>query len=354
MYKSRTFASLILLMMAFAPASHVQADDIKEIAQLSSQGQSTTALDRINQHLTIFPKDIQALFLKGVILADLKKVDEAIKVFKEIIEKNPNLPEPYNNLAVLYADKGLYDKAQKALEAAIKTHPSYATAHENLGDVYAKMASEAYDKALKLDNNNTNLQGKLSLIKELVPSASRPAIATNSPTPNAAAPKAMSTGKVAPSPEQKAIQSKPNNSTGKHVPAKTVADTQPAITEPSEEAGETKKSDEDIKLAVEHWAAAWAEKNINSYLASYASSFKTPAGSTRKQWENTRRERIRRPAKISVEASQLRISHEDNKSAKVTFNQSYRADGISKFTPKTLIMKNIGGQWLIEQEITNH
>jgi len=54
-------------------------------------------------------------------------------------------------IAVLYAGQGQYEKARQALEMAIRTHPSYATAHENLGDVYAKLASQAYDKALSLD-----------------------------------------------------------------------------------------------------------------------------------------------------------------------------------------------------------
>jgi len=61
------------------------------------------------------------------------------------------MPEPYNNLAVLYAAEGQERKAAEALEQAIRTNPSYTTAHENLGDLYARMASEAYAKALQLD-----------------------------------------------------------------------------------------------------------------------------------------------------------------------------------------------------------
>ena len=70
---------------------------------------------------------------------------------------------------MLYASQGQYDKARAALEMAIRTHPSYATAHENLGDIYAKMASQAYDKALQLDKSNTTAQTKLNLIKDLFP-----------------------------------------------------------------------------------------------------------------------------------------------------------------------------------------
>src|SRR6266478_4423624 len=90
------------------------------------------------------PRDARARFLKGLILTEQNKPNDAIKVFTALTDDYPELPEPYNNLAVLYASQGQYDKARKSLEMAIRTHPSYAIAHENLGDVYAKMASEAY------------------------------------------------------------------------------------------------------------------------------------------------------------------------------------------------------------------
>ena len=69
---------------------------------------------------------------------------------------------------MLLAGQGQYEKAKVALEMAIRTHPSYATAHENLGDIYAKMASQAYDRALQLDRNNASSKTKLALIKDLV------------------------------------------------------------------------------------------------------------------------------------------------------------------------------------------
>ena len=77
------------------------------------------------------------------------------------------MPEPYNNLAVLYAGQNQFDKARTALEMAIRTNPSYTTAHENLGDVYAKLASQAYGKALQLDASNTAVPPKLAVIREL-------------------------------------------------------------------------------------------------------------------------------------------------------------------------------------------
>lgn len=163
----RALPRAFLLLASVFVFGIAQADDLKEIAQLANQGQQAVALERINTYLVANPKDVQAQFIKGVILAEQNHRDEAIKIFVDITDKNPHLPEPHNNLAVLYAEQGQYDKARKALEAAIKTHPNYATAHENLGDIYARMASEAYDKAFQLDSSNKRAQNKLALIRDL-------------------------------------------------------------------------------------------------------------------------------------------------------------------------------------------
>ena len=141
--------ALALLVTAplISPVS-AQTDDVQEASKLLRAGQHQQALERINKALTGKPRDAQARFLKGLILAEQGSSKEAIDVFQRLTQDYPSLPEPYNNLAVLFAAQGQYDKARGALEQSIRTHPSYATAYENLGDVYAKLASQAYDKAL--------------------------------------------------------------------------------------------------------------------------------------------------------------------------------------------------------------
>ena len=107
-------------------------------------GQLTEANTKVDQILSAKPNDPQIRFFKGVILSEQAKPNEAIAVFTKLTQDYPELPEPYNNLAVLYASQNQFDKARAALEMAIRTNPSYATAHDNLGDIYAKLASQAY------------------------------------------------------------------------------------------------------------------------------------------------------------------------------------------------------------------
>ncbi len=125
------------------------------------------ALTLTNNQLLEDEGNVTFRFLKGLILTRLNELDQARDLFVELTQQHPDLPEPYNNLAVIYASQGEFEKARESLLQAISTHPSYATAHENMGDIYAKMASKAYNQALELDSDNTSAKAKLSLVNDL-------------------------------------------------------------------------------------------------------------------------------------------------------------------------------------------
>ena len=173
--RSYIYAAGLAVALLLTPPVFSQTDELQDVNQMLKVGQFDQALTRVNSYLSTRPKDARGRFLKGLILAEQNKPNDAIKVFSELTQDFPDLPGPYNNLAVLYAAQGQYDKARGALEQAIRTHPSYATAHENLGDIYAKMASQAYDKALQLDKSNTTAQTKLNMIRDLFPADPRSA-----------------------------------------------------------------------------------------------------------------------------------------------------------------------------------
>ncbi|WP_240754368.1 tetratricopeptide repeat protein [Lampropedia aestuarii] len=142
---------------------------VDEISGLLEQGRLEQAAKRADAYVKSNPGDVQVRFLQGVIATEQGSNAKAIDIFTAISREYPQLPEPFNNLAVLYAAQGEERKAVEVLESAIRTNPSYATAHENLGDLYARMASEAYTKALQLDDSRKALQPKLSMITQIVP-----------------------------------------------------------------------------------------------------------------------------------------------------------------------------------------
>jgi len=163
---TRSMARLLAFLLCTA-ATLALADEVSEVNRLIKAGQVDQATAKLDQYLAAKPKDPQLRFLKGVLLSDGKHTADAITVFTLLSEDYPELPEPYNNLAVLYAGQGQYDKARAALEAAVRGNPNYATAYENLGDVYARLAAQAYSRALALDGNNTALPPKLAQLRTL-------------------------------------------------------------------------------------------------------------------------------------------------------------------------------------------
>ena len=158
---------LALTLAAFPLAWSAPADDLKEAQKLLNQGKLPAALEKAEAFIAAQPRDPQGRFVKGVVLAELKRTAEAIQVFTGLTEDFPEMPEPYNNLAVLYASQGQYERARSVLELAIQTHPGYAMAHENLGDIHAQLASRSYERALQLDKQNSTAAAKLAKVKEL-------------------------------------------------------------------------------------------------------------------------------------------------------------------------------------------
>lgn len=319
-----------LLTAALLSVTPVIADELKDISTLAEQGQQDAALERVNAYLEANPKDAQGMFMKGIILAEAGKRNEAIKTFNALTKTYPNLPEPYNNLAVLHAEAGEYELAKKALETAIKTHPSYATAHENLGDIYARMASEAYDKALQLDNGNARASNKLALIKDLFSTGAKN-VAANTETPT-----------------------RPIRPADTVEPTPTVAPTPtPAPTPTTVDVAQNQEAA--ISAAVESWRNAWASQDIEQYFASYADSFIPAKGRSRQSWESFRRGRVSAPAGITLKVNNPSVEMVDDDNAKVSFKQFYQAKGRRAIhTNKTLVMKKVGDAWLIDKEIASN
>src|ERR1035437_5919926 len=247
-----TRIALLLASLLFATHVSAQSDDYQEAAKLFRAGQHAQALERVDGFLKANPKDARARFLRGLIFTEQNKPADAIKIFTGLTEDYPELPEPYNNLAVLYASQGQYDKARTALEMAIRTHPSYATAHENLGDIYAKMASQAYDKALQLDKSNAAAQTKLAMIQDLFSDKPHAKSAAQHNTvivgrPVAAVPAATPVAVPAPA-------------------AKPVVTATPVVTAAKPvEVDKIAPSEKAVQKAVEGWAAAWASQNVKKY-----------------------------------------------------------------------------------------
>ncbi len=360
----------LLALATLVGTGLAHANDYSEITQLLKAGKPADALAKADQRLAETPRDPQLRFLRGVAQADAGKHSDAIVTFTKLTEEYPELPEPYNNLAVLYAGQNQLDKSRAALEMAIRTNPSYATAHENLGDIYAKLASQAYSKALQLDANTANsVKPKLAMIRSLFSADAGRGARTSTTTPAApAAPPApaakpaatvAAAPAIAPAPVQATSPAPaPQASAAPAAPA-PVAAASPAPTAapapapaPAEaKAAESDTAARDVKAAVEAWAAAWAAKDMKAYLGAYGKDFTPPNRQSRAAWEKEREARIVGKSRISVKLSDLHVSVQGDK-ATVRFQQAYSADALNVSSRKTLDLVQHQGRWTIVREST--
>jgi tetratricopeptide (TPR) repeat protein len=388
----------LLPLLAALGASPAHADDAADIARLAQSGKGEEALKRVDAILSRQPADVQMRFMKGVMLSETKPA-EAIAIFARLTQDHPKLPEPYNNLAVLYAAAGQYDKAKTALDKAIRTNPAYATAFDNLGDVHARLASQAYDKALQVDPATIGTPvpvSRLALVRSLgVPTGQTatvavaplapPKLADPAPvlvaTARPAAPVEPAKPKAAPVPDvaktvvaeaAKPVKPAPvivAQAESKQPPTKI----EPAKAEPAKAAApeprpirlvkadkpdpkvraaqEAAAEKESVLNAVESWARAWSAQDVAAYLAHYSSEFDPPNKQTRKAWMEERQARIAGKGRIKVSVDAPQVSTEGN-TATVRFHQKYVSDRLSASSRKTLELERQRGKWLIKQERT--
>ena len=149
-------------------ADQPEPTELQQVQKLMAAGRNEQALKRAEAQLAKNPRDAQMRFVRGVILTEMKQPAAAREVFERLTEEFPELPEPYNNLAVLYAGEGKLDNALAALRMALAAAPNYGTAYENLGDVYLQMAADAYQRASSLEPGNRQVTTKLTLSRELI------------------------------------------------------------------------------------------------------------------------------------------------------------------------------------------
>jgi Flp pilus assembly protein TadD len=177
----RRFFIASLAVFALALAAHAQdardmndeartryAKSLKDATALVQQKRFDAAKSALDALIAQRPREPQARFLLGIVQTESGDDAAAAKTFTDLTQEYPELPEPHNNLAVLYAKRGNVDGARVELETALKAAPDWAVAHENLGDLYARMAADQYEHATKLDRLNKTAAAKLTIARNLL------------------------------------------------------------------------------------------------------------------------------------------------------------------------------------------
>ncbi|VAX05902.1 Uncharacterized protein Tbd_1903 [hydrothermal vent metagenome] len=342
-----------LLVVLTTSAVGGETPTMPEIKATLESGQPDKAIEQIDVLLANNPDDPEARFLKGLILVNQNMTEKAITIFEALTKDYPELPEPYNNLAVSYSALGRFDDARKALNSAITTHPSYATAHENLGNIYAMMAAEAYDHALSLDEENTAARDKLALMSELfsIETINKPPQATRKiPTATTEAPdKPIVIAKPTISPPAIAVAGKaPENDPEISMPL--IAEAQNLEAEASN--NNTPDLEQGLLSTALSWAKAWSDKDSDAYLSFYHTKFKPNKRMSLSSWEKQRRQRIAKPSFIEVEIINPVVTLLGDNKAKIVFLQAYNSDTYEDESQKMLQLEKSGDSWKITREVS--
>ena len=405
-FKSAGLSVAITALLFLCTGNAWSDSTTNQIESLISGGKLQQALAITEKQLAGDPANVNYLFLKGLILTRQNKMDDARDIFERLTRDHPELPEPYNNLAVIYAAQGDFNSARNALERAINTHPSYATAHENLGDIYAKMASNAYNHALEIDEGNAAAREKLELINNLFSARAGPGDAAHGATP--ASDQDIKKDKAEISQlesrlatltesnrqqetraqtlqaelqrlemqrQQAELKSKQESQAAqqqldqtrsqleqlktqlaqledqrKLLAQQTSPPATPAVTPGV--AQDSAAIEQEVIQAVQSWAAHWSARDVAGYLASYTGSYRPPDVASHNAWIAQRRLRISRPRYIKVLLRNIRVELKGADQAEVNFEQDYQSDKFRDRIHKTLRLKHEQDRWLIVEEKT--
>ncbi len=303
----------ILICMAIAAAATFTAPAFAASPVEQAQAQLAevdlqSSLATLDHRRVSGPQDAETRFARGLAMAKLNKTEDAMKVFADLTRDYPQLPEPYNNLAVLYAEQGNYEKARDALETALATHPTYAVAQENLGDIYAALAGTAYDRAVTLDTSNRAVRDKQGLISQRNAGIGA---ASGSVTADAAAPAPKASTTLA------------------------VADAA------------------SVNEALLAWAEAWSARDVTAYLAQYSPAFVPTYGLSRQAWAQQRRDRISHANHIAVRVLNPETVQLGDHVVRVRFVQEYQSDTYSDQVNKVLEFRASSSGWKIVREFTH-
>ena len=144
------------------------ADEGTDIRLLLARGELPAALARAEAANKAHPRDAQLRFLLGVVWMDMQRNAQALEVFTDMSQEFPELPEPFNNIALLQVRLGQPELARQALDAALRNDPAHRQARVNLAQVHLMLAAQALERAAAAVPADGAVQQKLQAVRALL------------------------------------------------------------------------------------------------------------------------------------------------------------------------------------------
>ncbi len=130
----------------FAEDNLLKESLLQEAETLRTSGRIREAVKVYRRILEIDPEAHVARHNLGVLLYRLKNYDEAQEQLRRVIEKDPGFIDAYNSLGVVFAARENYNEARKLWDKALELNPGYEKAADNLKQMDEMMREELNDK----------------------------------------------------------------------------------------------------------------------------------------------------------------------------------------------------------------
>jgi tetratricopeptide (TPR) repeat protein len=308
--------------------------ELMRIEAMSHAQNHRAAMSAINSFLAAHPASLEGKLTKSLVLNNMGKLKEAEALLKNTIARYPSSPEVYNNLAVLYAGQEDYALAIETLLKAFSTHPTYAQVHQNLRELYATLASQAYNRALDL--NETSSTPQLVMLRRT--SGNNAPALNYQPSAIVANDGLVETAKPA-------------------TQITTAAPKEPVVAKVTEtkikapiQSLHTLQLIDEAEDHIYRWAIAWSEKDVSQYLNTYTPDFRPLNGLSNSAWQTLRNQRLKKAVFIKVTVKNISTTIVNSNSAVVTFRQAYESDTFNDISEKQMLLTRLNKAWRIQEE----
>lgn len=138
-----------------------------QVEKLLKNGRASQALELADIGIERNSRNAQLRFMRAVALENLGRAEDAAKELRSLISAYPEIPEPYNNLAVIEAGFGNLEESLRLLTRALQINPDFKLARKNIGDVHLALALEAYEASADAFPRNAELQTRLKTLRRI-------------------------------------------------------------------------------------------------------------------------------------------------------------------------------------------
>lgn len=148
MFKNIQYTILLLLPLTACVTTSIdpRALEFENKCVMEASTNAPSAENTCSICLQMNPKGAQCLLSMGKILFEVKRFDEAIKLFKDALASDPKLAIAHNNLGAIYYTLGKYSQGVEHFLDAALIDPTYTDARMGAALCYYRLATQAVDR----------------------------------------------------------------------------------------------------------------------------------------------------------------------------------------------------------------